>query len=56
MLTPCPTWKRTHFIGALENLKLERVKRSEIDEQWNEPSTGVKFGWALEPLLTPLAI
>lgn len=51
MSTLCPVWKRTPFRGALENLKLEGVKRSEIDEEYNEPSSGVKVGW-----LTPLAI
>lgn len=42
--------------GSLENLKLERVKRSEIDDECYEPSTGVRISWALESLLTPLAM
>ena len=57
MPTLCPIWKKTPFKGNSENLKLLRIKRSEVeeDENWNEPSTGVKIGWALESLLTPLS-
>ena len=44
------------FRGSLENLELKRTKRSETnDDNWNEPSTGVKIGWALESLLNPIA-
>jgi len=53
----CPIWKKTPFKGNFENLKLLQLKRSEVeeDENWNEPSTEVKIGWALESLLTPLS-
>jgi len=55
--TLCPIWKKSAFKGNSENLKLLRTKTSEVeeDENWNEPSTGVKIGWALESLLTPLS-
>ncbi|XP_040977460.1 uncharacterized protein LOC121232958 [Aquila chrysaetos chrysaetos] len=56
MPTLCPIWKKSPFKGSLENLKLERAKKSEIDDEWNEPSTGVRISWALKSLLTPLAI
>ena len=58
MPTSCPIWKKTPFKGNSENLKLLRVKRSEVneDENCNEPSTGVRIGWYLESLLTPLSI
>ena len=36
--------------------RIETKKRSGInDDIWNEPSTGVKIGWALESLLNPIA-
>ncbi|XP_056217422.1 uncharacterized protein LOC130159631 [Falco biarmicus] len=56
MPTLCPIWKKSPFKGSLENLELKRIKRSGIsDDIWNEPSTGVKIGWALESLLNPIA-
>ena len=51
MPTLCPIWKKSPFKGPLEDLRLKRTKRSETDDDtWNEPSTGVKIGWALESL------
>ncbi|XP_055650001.1 uncharacterized protein LOC129783700 [Falco peregrinus] len=56
MPTLCPIWKKSPFRGSLESLKLKLTKRSETDDDtWNEPSTGVKIGWALESLLNPIA-
>lgn len=56
MPTLCPIGKKTPFKGTVENLQLEWVRRSEMDEGWNEPSPGVEVGWALECLLSPLVI
>lgn len=52
----CPIGKKSPLRGTVENLQLEWVKRSEMDEGWNEPSPGVKVTRVLECLLTPLVI
>lgn len=56
MPTLCPIGKKSPLRGTVENLQLEWVKRSEMDEGWNEPSPGVKVTRVLECLLTPLVI
>lgn len=56
MPTLCPIGKKSPLRGTVENLQLEWVKRSDMDEGWNEPSPGVKVTRVLECLLTPLVI
>ena len=53
--TLCPIWKKSPFKGKLETLQI-RTKRdiddndSNDEDTWQEPSAGVKVGWALESL------
>ncbi|TRZ18414.1 hypothetical protein HGM15179_008655 [Zosterops borbonicus] len=57
--TLCPIWKRSPFNGSHELLQI-RTKRDvpdseDQDDTWQEPSSGVKLGWALESLFGPVA-
>lgn len=57
--TLCPIWKKLPFNGKHELLQI-RARREVLDNEnpddtWQEPSSGVKFGWALESLLGPIA-
>lgn len=57
--TSRPIWKRSPFNGKRELLQI-RTRREVLDDEnqdetWQEPSTGVKLGWALESLFGPIA-
>ncbi|XP_050842398.1 uncharacterized protein LOC127060980 [Serinus canaria] len=57
--TLCPIWKKSPFNGKHELLQI-RARREVLDNEnpddtWQEPSSGVKFEWALECLLGPIA-
>ncbi|XP_059347666.1 uncharacterized protein LOC132086202 [Ammospiza nelsoni] len=57
--TLCPIWKKSPFNGKHELLQI-RARREVLDNEnpddtWQEPSSGVKFGWALESLFGPIA-
>ncbi|TRZ06748.1 hypothetical protein HGM15179_020354 [Zosterops borbonicus] len=59
LLTLCPIWKTSPFNGSHELLQI-RAKRDvpdseNQDDTWQEPSSGVKLGWALESLFGPVA-
>uniref|UniRef100_A0A8B9T3C6 ribonuclease H n=1 Tax=Anas platyrhynchos TaxID=8839 RepID=A0A8B9T3C6_ANAPL len=48
--TLCPLWKKSSLIRR-------RTKRevSEENDEWQEPSTGIRFGWMAESLFAPIA-
>nr|XP_013806805.1 PREDICTED: uncharacterized protein LOC106491697 [Apteryx mantelli mantelli] len=52
--TLCPIWKKAPFKGRLENLWIMK-REIKDDDDWQEPSSGVKLGWALESLFAPIS-
>lgn len=53
--TLCPIWKRSPLKNRQELLQVRHKREINEDDVWHEPSSSVKFGWALESFFAPIS-
>nr|XP_021152045.1 uncharacterized protein LOC110363534 [Columba livia] len=53
--TLCPIWKRSPLKNRQELLQVRHKREINEDDVWHEPSSSVKFSWALESFFAPIA-
>ncbi|XP_050839626.1 uncharacterized protein LOC127060434 [Serinus canaria] len=55
--TLCPLWKQSKLkaSGTRKKREIDDLNLLGDEDQWHEPDSGVKFGWALESLFAPVA-